>query len=164
MTIRLEVGSEAIANIKVIGVGGGGSNAVSRMAASSMTGVEFIVVNTDVQALRHAPVEVKLQIGEKRPRVGRGADPEKAQGGHRGHRQDPQYLQGRHGLHHRRPGRHRGGAAPIISTLAKEMEILTVGVVTKPFVFEGKRRADQAGGVCRAQGQRGQRSSSRTSG
>jgi cell division protein FtsZ len=148
MTIRLEVGSEAIANIKVIGVGGGGSNAVSRMAASSMTGVEFIVVNTDVQALRHAPVEVKLQIGEKLTKgLGVGADPEK---GRKAAIEDTdkilQYLQGADmvfitaGL----GGGTGGGAAPIISNLAKEMEILTVGVVTKPFVFEGKRRGDQA--------------------
>ena len=148
MTIRLEVNSETMANIKVIGVGGGGSNAVSRMANSSMTGVEFIVVNTDVQALRHAPVETKLQIGEKLTKgLGVGADPEK---GRKAAIEDTdkilQQLQGADivfitaGL----GGGTGGGAAPIIANLAKEMEILTVGVVTKPFVFEGKRRAVQA--------------------
>jgi cell division protein FtsZ len=137
-----------MANIKVIGVGGGGSNAVSRMATSTMTGVEFIVVNTDVQALRHAPIEVKLQIGEKLTKgLGVGADPEK---GRKAAIEDTdkilQRLQGADmifitaGL----GGGTGGGAAPIIANLAKEMEILTVGVVTKPFVFEGKRRGEQA--------------------
>ncbi len=148
MTIKLEMESDAIANIKVIGVGGGGSNAVTRMASSSMTGVEFIIVNTDVQALRHAPVETKLQIGEKLTKgLGVGADPEK---GRKAAIEDTdkilQHLQGADmvfitaGL----GGGTGGGAAPIIANLAKEMEILTVGVVTKPFVFEGNRRGEQA--------------------
>ncbi len=148
MTIRLEVGSETMANIKVIGVGGGGSNAVNRMATSSMTGVEFIVVNTDVQALCHASVDCKLQIGEKLTKgLGVGADPEK---GRKAAIEDTdkilQHLQGADmvfltaGL----GGGTGGGAAPIIANLAKEMEILTVGVVTKPFIFEGKRRGEQA--------------------
>lgn len=148
MTIKLEMHPETMANIKVIGVGGGGSNAVSRMATSSMTGVEFIVVNTDVQALRHSPIEIKLQIGEKLTKgLGVGADPEK---GRKAAIEDTdkilQYLQGADmvfitaGL----GGGTGGGAAPIIANLGREMEILTVGVVTKPFVFEGKRRAEQA--------------------
>jgi cell division protein FtsZ len=148
MTIRLEVGAEVMANIKVIGVGGGGSNAVNRMVTSSMTGVEFIVVNTDVQALRNSPVEIKLQIGEKLTKgLGVGADPEK---GRKAAIEDTdkilQKLQGADmvfitvGL----GGGTGGGAAPIIANLAKEMDILTVGVVTKPFLFEGKRRLEQA--------------------
>jgi cell division protein FtsZ len=118
------------------------------MASSSMTGVEFIVVNTDVQALRHAPVDCKLQIGEKLTKgLGVGADPEK---GRKAAIEDTdkilQHLQGADmvfitaGL----GGGTGGGAAPIIANLAKEMEILTVGVVTKPFLFEGKRRGEQA--------------------
>ncbi len=148
MTIKLEMDSDAMANIKVIGVGGGGSNAVSRMATSSMTGVEFIVVNTDVQALRHAPVEIKLQIGEKLTKgLGVGADPEK---GRKAAIEDTdKILQHLHGadmvfITAGLGGGTGGGAAPIIANLAKEMEILTVGVVTKPFVFEGKRRGEQA--------------------
>ena len=148
MTIKLEMNSDAMANIKVIGVGGGGSNAVSRMATSSMTGVEFIVVNTDVQALRHAPVEIKLQIGEKLTKgLGVGADPEK---GRKAAIEDTdKILQHLHGadmvfITAGLGGGTGGGAAPIIANLAKEMEILTVGVVTKPFVFEGKRRGEQA--------------------
>jgi cell division protein FtsZ len=148
MTIRLEVDAETMANIKVIGVGGGGSNAVNRMVTSSMTGVEFIVVNTDVQSLRSSPAEIKLQIGEKLTKgLGVGADPEK---GRKAAIEDTdkilQQLQGADmvfitaGL----GGGTGGGAAPIIANLAKEMEILTVGVVTKPFIFEGKRRLEQA--------------------
>jgi cell division protein FtsZ len=137
-----------MANIKVIGIGGGGSNAVSRMISSSMSGVEFIVVNTDVQALRHSPVEIKLQIGEKLTKgLGAGANPEV---GRKAAIEDTdrilQQLQGADmvfitcGL----GGGTGGGAAPILANLAKEMDILTVGVVTKPFVFEGRRRGDQA--------------------
>ena len=148
MAISLEMEAEKMANIKVIGIGGGGSNAVGRMVASSMTGVEFIVVNTDSQALRHSPVEIKLQIGEKLTKgLGAGSNPEI---GRKAAIEDTerilQHLQGADmvfitaGL----GGGTGGGAAPIIANLAKEMDILTVGVVTKPFVFEGKKRRDQA--------------------
>jgi len=149
MAISIEMmGAEKMANIKVIGVGGGGSNAVSRMIASSMSGVEFIVVNTDAQALRHSPVENKIQIGEKLTKgLGAGANPEI---GRKAAIEDTdrllQAMQGADmvfitaGL----GGGTGGGAAPIIANLAQEMEILTVGVVTKPFIFEGKRRGDQA--------------------
>ena len=149
MTISLEtMEAEKMANIKVIGVGGGGSNAVGRMAAASTNGVEFIVVNTDAQALRHSPVENKIQVGEKLTKgLGAGANPEI---GRKAAIEDTerllQILQGADmvfitaGL----GGGTGGGAAPIIANLAKEMDILTVGVVTKPFIFEGKRRNDQA--------------------
>jgi cell division protein FtsZ len=149
MAISLEtMEAEKMANIKVIGVGGGGSNAVGRMAASSTNGVEFIVVNTDAQALRHSPVENKIQVGEKLTKgLGAGANPEI---GRKAAIEDTerllQILQGADmvfitaGL----GGGTGGGAAPIIANLAKEMDILTVGVVTKPFIFEGKRRNDQA--------------------
>ncbi len=149
MAISIEMmEAEKMANIKVIGVGGGGSNAVSRMIAASMTGVEFIVVNTDAQALRHSPVDNKIQIGEKLTKgLGAGANPEI---GRKAAIEDTdrllQAMQGADmvfitaGL----GGGTGGGAAPIIANLAKEMEILTVGVVTKPFIFEGKRRGDQA--------------------
>lgn len=149
MAISIEMmEAEKMANIKVIGVGGGGSNAVSRMIASSMSGVEFIVVNTDAQALRHSPVENKVQIGEKLTKgLGAGANPEI---GRKAAIEDTdrllQAMQGADmvfitaGL----GGGTGGGAAPIIANLAQEMEILTVGVVTKPFIFEGKRRGDQA--------------------
>ena len=149
MAISLEtMESERMANIKVIGVGGGGSNAVSRMVASSMSGVEFVVVNTDAQALRHSPVENKVQIGEKLTKgLGAGANPEI---GRKAAIEDTdrllQIMQGADMLFITAGlgGGTGGGAAPIIANLAKEMEILTVGVVTKPFIFEGKRRGDQA--------------------
>jgi cell division protein FtsZ len=148
MAISLDLEPEKMANIKVIGIGGGGSNAVSRMMAGRMVGVEFIVVNTDAQALRNTAVEMKLQIGEKLTKgLGAGANPEI---GRKAAIEDTdrilQELQGADlvfltcGL----GGGTGGGAAPIIANLAKEMEILTVGVVTKPFLFEGKRRASQA--------------------
>ena len=149
MAISLEtMEAEKMANIKVIGVGGGGSNAVGRMATASTNGVEFIVVNTDAQALRHSPVENKIQVGEKLTKgLGAGANPEI---GRKAAIEDTerllQILQGADmvfitaGL----GGGTGGGAAPIIANLAKEMDILTVGVVTKPFIFEGKRRNDQA--------------------
>ncbi|HTU00766.1 MAG TPA: cell division protein FtsZ [Candidatus Sulfotelmatobacter sp.] len=148
MAIELEMEPEKMANIKVVGLGGGGSNAIARMVTSGMSGVEFIVVNTDAQALRHSPVECKIQIGEKLTKgLGAGADPEK---GRKAAIEDTdkllQHLQGADmvfltaGL----GGGTGGGAAPIVANLAKEMDILTVGVVTKPFIFEGKRRSDQA--------------------
>ncbi len=149
MTISLEpVEAEKMANIKVIGVGGGGSNAVGRMMASRMSGVEFIVVNTDSQALRHSPVECKVQIGEKLTKgLGAGANPEI---GRKAAIEDTerllQIMQGADMLFITAGmgGGTGGGAAPIIANLAKEMEILTVGVVTKPFMFEGRRRNTQA--------------------
>src|SRR3990172_7178403 len=77
MPFELEEGQERVARIKVVGVGGGGSNAVNRMAASTMTGVEFIVINTDAKALRSSPVETTLQIGEKLTRgLGAGSNPD----------------------------------------------------------------------------------------
>jgi len=148
MAISLELEPEKMANIKVIGIGGGGSNAVSRMIASRMGGVEFIVVNTDAQALRHSAVDLKLQIGEKLTKgLGAGANPEI---GRKAAIEDTDQI-----LHELQGadmvfltcglgGGTGGGAAPIIANLAKEMEILTVGVVTKPFLFEGRRRTAQA--------------------
>src|SRR3970040_2175281 len=136
MPFQLEEGPQKTAKIKGVGVGGGGSNAVNRMATSSMTGVEFIVVNTDAQALRHSPVECKLQIGEKLTKgLGVGADPEK---GRKAAIEDTDKI-----LQHLQPadmvfipagvgGATAGGAAPIIANLAKEMEILTVRGVTQP--------------------------------
>ncbi len=148
MAIEMELEPERMARIKVIGVGGGGSNAVNRMATSAMNGVEFIVINTDAQALKVSPVETKVQIGEKLTRgLGAGADPEV---GRRAAVEDTDkilsILEGADmvfltaGL----GGGTGTGAAPIIATLAKELGILTVGVVTKPFIFEGKVRARQA--------------------
>ncbi len=144
MPFELEIDAEHVAKIKVIGVGGGGSNAVSRMLASNFTGVEFIVINTDTQALKLSPVEAKIQIGANLTRgLGAGANPEI---GRNAAIEDTDkilnYLDGADmafitaGL----GGGTGTGAAPIIANLAKELGILTVGVVTRPFQFEGKVR------------------------
>jgi len=136
------------AKIKVIGVGGGGSNAVNRMVEVGLGGVEFIVANTDVQALDYARSSVKLQIGHKLTKgLGAGADPNI---GRQAALEDTdniiQTLSGADmifvttGL----GGGTGTGAAPVIASLASELGALTIAVVTKPFKFEGKKRALQA--------------------
>src|SRR5271154_2140559 len=136
------------ARIKVIGVGGGGNNAVNRMIAANVVGVEFIAANTDVQALQVSNAPVKLQLGVKLTNgLGAGANPEI---GRKAALEDSdkiiEVLEGADmifvtaGL----GGGTGTGAAPIIASLASEMGALTVAVVTKPFAFEGKRRMQQA--------------------
>src|SRR5438874_5323090 len=136
------------AKIKVIGLGGGGGNAVSRMMAAHFTGVEFIVANTDVQALHASPAPVRLQLGAKLTKgLGAGSNPEI---GREAAQEDPEQitrlLSGADmvfitaGL----GGGTGTGAAPVVASLAKDLGILTVAVVTKPFTFEGRRRAQQA--------------------
>jgi cell division protein FtsZ len=136
------------AKIKVIGLGGGGSNAVSRMMASSFTGVEFIVANTDAQALRASPAPIKVQLGAKLTQgLGAGSNPEI---GRDAALEDPEaitrLLEGADmvfitaGL----GGGTGTGAAPVVASLAKDLGILTVAVVTKPFHFEGRKRMLQA--------------------
>ncbi|MFB3815238.1 MAG: cell division protein FtsZ [Terriglobales bacterium] len=136
------------AKIKVIGVGGGGGNAVNRMIDAKLEGVDFVVANTDLQALRMSRAEVKLQLGVKLTNgLGAGANPEV---GRKAALEDAdkiiEALEGADmvfvtaGL----GGGTGTGAAPIIASLASEMGALTVGVVTKPFAFEGKRRMTQA--------------------
>ncbi|TCS94621.1 cell division protein FtsZ [Hazenella coriacea] len=139
---------ETIAQIKVIGVGGGGSNAVNRMIEGGVQGVEFIAVNTDAQALNRSKAPVRLQIGEKLTRgLGAGAKPEigkKAAEESREHLE--QVLKGADmvfvtaGM----GGGTGTGAAPEIAAIARDLGALTVGVVTKPFSFEGKKRSNQA--------------------
>jgi cell division protein FtsZ len=136
------------AKIKVIGVGGGGGNAVNRMIAAKLEGVEFIVANTDVQALQLSQAPVKLQLGVKLTSgLGAGANPDV---GRRAALEDSEKiieaLEGADmvfvtaGL----GGGTGTGAAPVIASLASEMGALTVAVVTRPFGFEGKRRMQQA--------------------
>jgi cell division protein FtsZ len=136
------------AKIKVIGVGGGGGNAVNRMICAGVEGVEFIVANTDLQALQMSHAPVKIQLGTKLTNgLGAGANPEM---GRRGALEDAdkiiESLEGADmvfvttGL----GGGTGTGAAPIIASLASEMGALTVAVVTKPFAFEGRRRMAQA--------------------
>ena len=149
-TLRLRLADEARsgARIKVVGVGGGGSNAVNRMVAAGLDGVEFIVANTDLQALTLNPAPNKLQIGAKLTKgLGAGADPNV---GRQAALEDTdkliEALDGADmvfvttGL----GGGTGTGAAPVIASLASELGALTIAVVTKPFRFEGKKRAIQA--------------------
>jgi len=146
--LQFEVNSETNAQIKVIGIGGGGGNAVNRMIEAGLKGVSFITVNTDKQALTKAQSETKIQIGEKLTRgLGAGANPEIGQRAAEENLEDiSKYLQGADmvfitaGM----GGGTGTGAAPVIAKAAKDMGILTVGVVTKPFTFEGKKRRDHA--------------------
>src|SRR5207344_3512227 len=136
------------AKIKVIGVGGGGCNAINSMIRAKVEGVEFITANTDLQALKLSQAPTKLQLGAKLTKgLGAGANPEV---GRKAALEDTdkiiEALEGSDmifitaGL----GGGTGSGAAPIIASLASEMGALTVAVVTKPFAFEGKRRMQQA--------------------
>ncbi|SDY44399.1 cell division protein FtsZ [Proteiniborus ethanoligenes] len=139
-----EVDVEQFAHIKVIGVGGGGNNAVNRMIESQVKGIEFISVNTDKQALYSSKAEIKVQIGEKLTRgLGAGANPEiGAKAAEENRNELMEILKGADmvfitaGM----GGGTGTGAAPIVAEIAKELGILTVGVVTKPFMFEGRKR------------------------
>ena len=136
------------ANIKVIGVGGGGGNAVQNMIMAGLKGVSFICANTDAQALLRSKAEIKLQIGEKLTKgLGAGADPnvgrdaaQESIGAIKDAIGDADMVFVTAGM----GGGTGTGAAPILADLSKEMDILTVGVVTKPFSFEGRRRMQQA--------------------
>jgi|KBSMisStandDraft_5_1062788.scaffolds.fasta_scaffold33124_1 cell division protein FtsZ len=141
-------GSRTGACIKVVGVGGGGSNAVNRMISAGLGGVEFLVANTDAQALTQSMAPVKIQIGAKLTKgLGAGANPEV---GRQAALEDTdkiiEALQGADmvfvttGL----GGGTGTGAAPIVASLAAELNALTVAVVTKPFAFEGRKRLQQA--------------------
>src|SRR5512138_2259178 len=140
--------SESFARIKVVGVGGGGSNAVNRMIAEGLQGIDFITVNTDAQALQLSNSPTRVRIGDKvtrglgaggNPEIGRKAAEESAE-------ELYEVLKGSDmvfvtaGL----GGGTGTGAAPIIAQIAKEVGALTIGVVTRPFTFEGSRRAQSA--------------------
>ncbi len=139
---------DGTATIKVIGVGGGGNNAVDRMVDSGIRGVDFITVNTDRQQLLKSKAPTKIQIGEKITRgLGAGANPDiGAQSAEESKSEIAEALRGADmvfvtaGM----GGGTGTGAAPIVAACAKEMGILTIGVVTKPFTFEGKKRLSQA--------------------
>ncbi len=137
-----------VAKIVVIGVGGGGNNAVNRMIDDEVTGVEFVAVNTDVQALNGSKATNKIQIGEKLTRgLGAGAKPEIGLKAAEESRDELAQLIGGHDMVFVTAGMGGGtgtGAAPVIANIAKEQGILTVGVVTKPFEFEGRGRMQNA--------------------
>src|SRR5919202_4841473 len=148
LRISFEEGPRNKAKIKVIGVGGGGGNAVNRMIDARVEGVEFMVANTDLQALQMSQAAVKIQLGVKLTSgLGAGANPDV---GKKAALEDAdkviEALEGADmvfvtaGL----GGGTGTGAAPVIASLASEMGALTVAVVTKPFGFEGRRRAQQA--------------------
>ena len=137
-----------IANIKVVGIGGGGNNAVNRMVAANITSAEFVAINTDKQALLMSKATHRIQIGEKLTRgLGAGADPEIGQkAAEESKAVITEMLKGCD-LVFITAGMGGGtgtGAAPVVAQVAKELDILTIAVVTKPFNFEGRRRMDNA--------------------
>ncbi|MCC5911872.1 MAG: cell division protein FtsZ [Clostridiaceae bacterium] len=146
--LEFDVDMDQFAQIKVIGVGGGGNNAVNRMIESQLKGVEFIAVNTDKQALFTSKAEHKIQVGEKLTKgLGAGANPEIGKKAAEESREDIHHLLQGADMVFITAGMGGGtgtGAAPVVAEVAKELGILTVGVVTKPFTFEGKRRMKHA--------------------
>lgn len=148
MSFSLETGPENVVTIKVVGVGGAGNNVVNRMVSSGTRGVEFIAINTDKQALAVSSADQKIQIGEKLTHgQGAGSDPDIGKRSAEESRNniaksfedaDMVFITAGMG------GGTGTGAAPTIADIARESGILTVGVVTKPFSFEGKRRMEQA--------------------
>lgn len=144
----LDLGDNSSAKIKVIGVGGGGGNAINNMISSLLQGVTFIAANTDVQALNRSGADVKIQLGEKCTRgLGAGANPQVGAAAAQESIEAIREAIGECDMVFVTAGMGGGtgtGAAPVIAQVARELGALTVGVVTKPFFFEGKRRMDSA--------------------
>ena len=148
MGFEFEMDYDSVVNIKVIGVGGGGNDAVNRMVTSGLQGVEFIAINTDKQALNRSEASVKIQVGTKltkgqgagsRPEIGRKAAEESREDINKAlEGADMVFITAGMG------GGTGTGGAPVVAQIAREMGILTVGVVTRPFGFEGKKRMEQA--------------------
>ncbi len=141
-------GAMNVAQIKVIGVGGGGNNAVNRMIDAGLSGVEFVAINTDKQALLRSQANQKIQIGEKLTKgLGAGANPDMgAKAAEESYDEIAQAISGSDmvfvtaGM----GGGTGTGAAPVVAQIAKDMGILTLGIVTKPFMFEGRQRMTRA--------------------
>jgi cell division protein FtsZ len=137
-----------LAVIKVVGIGGGGVNAVNRMIEQGLKGVEFIAINTDAQALLMSDADVKLDVGRDSTRgLGAGADPEVGRRATEDNRDDIEELLKGADMVFVTAGEGGGtgtGGAPVVASIAKKLGALTVGVVTRPFDFEGKRRSGQA--------------------
>ncbi|WP_100399416.1 cell division protein FtsZ [Bacillus sp. FJAT-44742] len=148
--LEFEMDMDQLAQIKVIGVGGGGSNAVNRMIENGLQGVEFIAVNTDAQALQLSKAETKLQLGGKLTRgLGAGANPEIGKKAAEESKEQLEEALTGADMVFITAGMGGGtgtGAAPVIAEVAKEIGALTVGVVTRPFTFEGRKRSGQAAG------------------
>ncbi len=147
-TFDMELNNEGMARIKVLGIGGGGNNALNRMKHDGLEGVEFIAINTDKQILDVVDADEKLQIGTKLTRgLGSGGNPEVGGKAAEESKSDISELLQNTDMVFVTAGMGGGtgtGAAPIIAQTAKKMGILTVGVVTKPFGFEGRKRQGQA--------------------
>ena len=148
MSFSLELGPESVVSLKVVGIGGAGNNVVNRMVNSQTKGVEFIAINTDKQALSVSSADQQIQIGEKLTHgQGAGSDPEVGKRSAEESRNDIAKCFEDADMVFITAGMGGGtgtGAAPIIADIAREAGLLTVGVVTKPFSFEGKRRMQQA--------------------
>src|SRR5205809_5369728 len=134
--------------IKVVGIGGGGVNAVNRMIDAGLKGVEFIAVNTDAQALLMSDADVKLDIGRETTRgLGAGSDPEVGKRAGEEHRQELEEVLKGADMVFITAGEGGGtgtGGAPVVAEIARDLGALTLGVVTRPFGFEGRKRATQA--------------------
>ena len=146
--LQFEMNDNALQEIQVVGVGGGGCNAINRMIEAGMKGVSFVAVNTDKQALAKNSAETKIQIGEKLTKgLGAGGNPEVGQKSAEENLEDLEKFISGSDMVFVTCGMGGGtgtGAAPIIAKIAKDMGILTVGVVTRPFKFEGKKRSEHA--------------------
>ena len=148
MGFQFEAGLDNVVNIKVVGIGGGGNNAVNRMISNGIQGVEFVAINTDKQALQYSSAPTKIQIGEKITKgQGAGSDPMRGQKAAEESKDEiASALEGAHmvfitaGM----GGGTGTGAAPVVAEIARSMGMLTIGVVTRPFAFEGKKRLEQA--------------------
>ena len=137
-----------LAVIKVVGIGGGGVNAVNRMIEVGLKGVEFIAINTDAQALLMSDADVKLDVGRELTRgLGAGAQPDVGRQAAEDHREEIEEVLKGADMVFVTAGEGGGtgtGGAPVVASIARKLGALTIGVVTRPFSFEGKRRASQA--------------------
>ena len=143
-----------LAVIKVVGIGGGGGNAINRMIDAGLKGVEFIAINTDAQDLLMSDADVKLDIGKKLTKgLGAGASPDLGNQAALDHVEDIEEVLRGADMVFITAGEGGGtgtGGAPVVAKIAKDLGALTVGVVTRPFSFEGKRRSAQAEEIGRA--------------
>jgi len=148
MIFEFEESASQNARMKVVGVGGGGGNAVNRMIEERLEGVEFISVNTDAQSLLMSDADVKLDIGREITRgLGAGSDPEIGRQAAEDHREEIEEVLKGADMVFVTAGEGGGtgtGGAPVVASIARKLGALTIGVVTRPFAFEGKRRAVQA--------------------
>src|SRR4249919_535423 len=137
-----------LAVIKVVGIGGGGVNAVNRMIEVGLRGVEFIAINTDAQALLMSDADVKLDVGRELTRgLGAGANPDVGRKAAEDHREEIEEVLKGADMVFVTAGEGGGtgtGGAPVVASIARKLGALTIGVVTRPFAFEGKRRGGQA--------------------